>query len=71
VWLMRSENLAHYSERSALIASGLVLTVPLFASMLTNMTGFALGPLFLIPAFVLAVRAAFGERWHMHPAPAR
>jgi arabinofuranan 3-O-arabinosyltransferase len=71
VWLMRPEGLAHYSERGALIASGLVLTVPLFASMLTNMTGFALGPLFLIPAFALAVRAAFGERWQLHPVAAR
>ena len=62
VWLMRPESLAHHSERAALIASGLILTVPLFASMLTNMTGFAVAPLFLMPAFVLVARAVIAER---------
>lgn len=61
VWLTRPESLAHHSERAALIASGLVLIAPLFAAMLTNTTGFALAPLFLIPAFVLAARAALTQ----------
>ncbi len=62
VWLMRPESLAYHSERAALIASGLLLTVPLFASMLTNTTGFAVAPLFLLPAFLLTARATFGGR---------
>jgi hypothetical protein len=62
VWLTRPESLAYYSERAALIASGLVLIVPLAASFLTNATGFVLGPLFLLPAFVLTARAAWAER---------
>jgi hypothetical protein len=62
VWLTRPESLACYSERAALIASGLVLIMPLAASLLTNTTGFAFGPLFLLPAFVLTARAAWAER---------
>jgi hypothetical protein len=62
VWLTRPESLAYYSERAALIASGLVLIMPLAASLLTNTTGFAFGPLFLLPAFVLTARAAWAER---------
>jgi hypothetical protein len=62
VWLTRPESLAYYSERSALIASGLILIMPLFSSLLTNTTGFAFGPLFLLPAFVLVARAAWAER---------
>lgn len=62
VWLTRPESLAYHSERAALIASGLVLIMPLFASLLTNMTGFAFGPLFLLPAFALTARAAWAER---------
>jgi hypothetical protein len=68
VWLTRPESLAYYSERAALIASGLVLIMPLFSSLLTNTTGFAFGPLFLLPAFVLTARAAWAERGVAHKA---
>jgi arabinofuranan 3-O-arabinosyltransferase len=57
VWLMRPEMLAHYSERAAQIACGLVLTLPLLASVLGNTTGLAFGPLFVLPAFILSARA--------------
>ena len=62
VWLTRPEMLAHYSERIALIACGLIFTVPLLASALGNMTGLAFGPLFLLPAFILTARAALGDQ---------
>lgn len=62
VWLLRPESLAHHTERAATIASGLILTVPLFSSMLTNMTGFVLAPLFLVTASVLVMRAVLAER---------
>ena len=62
VWLMRPEMLAHYSERAALIACGLILTLPLLASALGNMTGLAFGPLFLLPAFILTARAVLGDQ---------
>ena len=62
VWLTRPESLAYYSERAALIASGLVLVAPLFVSLSTNMTGLPLGSFFLLPAFVLTARGAWAER---------
>lgn len=62
VWLMRPEMLVHYSERAALIACGLILALPLLASVLGNMTGLALGPLFLLPAFILTARAVLGDQ---------
>jgi arabinofuranan 3-O-arabinosyltransferase len=61
VWLTRPESLAYYSERAALIASAMVLIVPLASSFLTHATGFVSGPLFLLPAFVLVARAVFAE----------
>jgi hypothetical protein len=42
----------------------LLLIVPIVASALMNLTGHAFGPLFILPAFVLAVRAGLA------PAPA-
>ena len=66
VWLTRPENVVHHSQRTVLITVGLVLIAPLFAALLTNTTGFALGPLFVIPAFVLAARAALGEPRPVH-----
>jgi len=66
VWLTRPENVVHHSQRTVLITVGLVLIAPLFTALLTNTTGFALGPLFVIPAFVLAARAALGEPRPVH-----
>src|SRR4029077_11019842 len=66
VWLTRPENVVRHSQRTVLITVGLVLIAPLFTALLTNTTGFALGPLFVIPAFVLAARAAFGEPRPVH-----
>lgn len=71
VWLTRPECLAYYSERAAMIASGLILTVPLFASVLTNLTGVASGPLFFLPAFVLIARSVLGERQAIPAAAVR
>jgi hypothetical protein len=66
VWMTRPENVVHHSERTVLITVGLVLIAPLFTALLTNTTGFALGPLFVIPAFVLAARAALANRDPVH-----
>ena len=66
VWLTRPENVVHHSQRTVLITVRLVLIAPLFTALLTNTTGFALGPLFVIPAFVLAARAALGEPRPVH-----
>lgn len=60
VWLTASSEAASHLRHPVLIACALILIVPLFAAMLANTTGLALGALFMIPAFVLEVRFAFG-----------
>lgn len=62
VWLMNAADLAHMPRRPALIATALVLIVPLVAALLANTTGLSLGALFLVPAFWLMARRASGER---------
>jgi arabinofuranan 3-O-arabinosyltransferase len=58
VWLMATSQAAPHLRKPAFIASALILVLPLFASILANATGIALGALFMIPAFVLAARVA-------------
>ena len=71
VWLTRPEMLAYCSERAALVACGLILTLPLLASPLQNMTGLVFGPLFLLPGFVLTARALVARPILMPAATAR
>ncbi len=61
VWLMTMSQAAPHLRKPAVLASALILVVPLFASILANATGIALGALFLIPAFVLVARVALFE----------
>jgi hypothetical protein len=58
VWLMAMSQTSPQVRTLAPFAPALILIVPLFASILANTTGIALGALFLIPGFVLAARAA-------------
>jgi arabinofuranan 3-O-arabinosyltransferase len=44
------------SERALQISAGLLLVLPLVAASLAHMTGLVLGPLFILPSFVVAVR---------------
>ena len=48
-------------RKAAVVASALILVVPLLASILANATGISLGALCMVPAFVLAARAALFE----------
>ena len=52
VWLWQAQGF----ERTMPIAAGLLLMLPLVAAALANMTGLCLGPLFIAPIFILAVR---------------
>jgi hypothetical protein len=61
VWLMAMSQALRHFRRPAIIGSALVLIVPLFASIVANTTGIALGALFLIPAFAIAARVAVFE----------
>ena len=55
VWLMQGAA----AKSDAHIASALILLVPLLASPLAKLTGFAFGPLFVIPALAVTARAVF------------
>ncbi|HEX3439026.1 MAG TPA: hypothetical protein VHT93_01660, partial [Pseudolabrys sp.] len=63
-WLMAQPLASFGSERRLLAVCALILAVPLAASALVKLTGLVFGPLFILPAFVLAVRAGLA------PAPA-
>ena len=50
------------SERALQAASALFLLLPLVAAALAHLTLLTYGPLFILPIFVLALRAAFAPR---------
>jgi hypothetical protein len=56
VWLTSAEST---TKQSMQIASALILLLPLLASPLAKLTGFALGPLFVIPALIVTTRTVF------------
>ena len=64
-WLWQYSIVAEKSERLLQISAGLLLALPLAAAALAHMSGLAFGPLFIIPAFVVALQMSF----HARPAP--
>ena len=58
VWLMQGAA----AKSDAPIASALILLAPLLASPLAKLTGFAFGPLFVLPALILTAQAVFAPR---------
>jgi hypothetical protein len=50
------------SDRVLQISAGLLLVLPLVAATLAHLTGFAFGPLFIAPLFVVALQMSFGAR---------
>jgi hypothetical protein len=61
-WLWQQPVEVYPSERALQVASALFLLLPLVAAALAHMTHLTYGPLFILPLFVLAVRAAFAPR---------
>lgn len=61
-WLWQEPVDDYRSERAVQIACALVLLLPLAAAALGRLTGLAVGPLLILPAFVLATRAALVGR---------
>lgn len=57
-WLWQIPVDSDKSERALQIACGLLLLLPLVAAALARASGVSLAPLFILPAFALAVRAA-------------
>jgi hypothetical protein len=67
-WLWQQPVETDASERALQIACGLLLLLPLVAAALAHMTGLAFGPLFILPAFIIALQAAFARREFDRPA---
>jgi arabinofuranan 3-O-arabinosyltransferase len=61
-WLWQQPVETYASERALQIACGLLLLLPLVAAVLAHPTGLAFGPLFILPAFVVALQMSFGPR---------
>jgi arabinofuranan 3-O-arabinosyltransferase len=62
-WLWQQPVESARSERALLIASGLLLIVPLVAAALFHLSGeIAFGALFVLPAFAVALHMAFGAQ---------
>jgi len=61
-WLWQEPVEAGRSGRALQVACALVLLLPLTAAALGRLTGLAFGPLFILPAFVLALRSALAAR---------
>jgi len=59
VWLAGMESA---TKQTTQIASASILLLPLLASPLAKLTGFALGPLFVLPALIVTARAIFLPR---------
>jgi len=68
-WLWQQPVEVYPSERALQVCSGLFLILPLFGAALAHLTHLTYGPLFILPLFVLAVRAAFVPRGHIAAVP--
>jgi arabinofuranan 3-O-arabinosyltransferase len=68
-WLWQQPVAVYPSERALQIASALFLVLPLAAAALAHLTQLSYGPLFILPLFVLALRAAFAGRAAENAAP--
>ena len=68
-WLWQQPVEVYPSERALQVACALFLILPLVAAALAHLTHLTYGPLFILPLFVLAVRAAFMPREHIAAMP--
>jgi arabinofuranan 3-O-arabinosyltransferase len=70
VWLWQQPVELYPSEHALRVSSGLFVLLPIVAAALARITHLTYGPLFILPLFVLAVRAAFVPRQAIAPMPA-
>ena len=68
-WLWQQPVELYPSERALQMCSALFLLLPLVGAALAHLTHLTYGPLFILPLFVLAVRAAFVPREQMAAMP--
>jgi hypothetical protein len=69
VWLAQDLDVQRMPELPLFLANAALLVVPLFAASLANWTGLELGPLAVLPLFLIAVRCGVGAApWRPMPA---
>jgi len=61
-WLWQQPVETERAERVLQISCGLLLVLPLVAAALAHLTGIAFGPLFILPAFVVAMQMSLRAR---------
>jgi hypothetical protein len=61
-WLAQDADVQRLPAWPLFLANAALLLIPLFGAALANLTGLEFGPLFILPAFVIAVRCGLGQR---------
>jgi hypothetical protein len=69
-WLAQDADVQRLPAWPLFLANAALLLIPLFGAALANLTGLEFGPLFILPAFVIAVRCGLGRRPSVALAPA-
>lgn len=67
-WLWQDAGIRHTAELPLFVANASILLVPLLAAGVAHMTGLELGPLFILPLFVIAVKCGLANRQSIQPA---
>jgi hypothetical protein len=62
VWLGQDAGIRRTPEFPLFVANASILLLPMFAAALTHLTGLELGPLFILPLFVIAVKCGLASR---------
>jgi hypothetical protein len=64
VWLGHDAEVRRTPELPLFLANASLLLIPLFAASLARLTGLALGPRFILPLFLIALKSGLAKR---HP----
>ncbi len=62
VWLGQDADVRRTPELPLFLANASLLLIPLFAASLARLTGLALGPLFILPLFLIALKSGLAKR---------
>ena len=62
VWLGQDADVRRTRELPLFLANASLLLIPLFTVSLARLTGLALGPLFILPLFLIALKSGLAKR---------
>jgi arabinofuranan 3-O-arabinosyltransferase len=65
IWLWQDAEVQRVPELPLFLANAALLLIPFFAASLARLTGLELGPLFILPLFVIALKCGLAKQ---HPA---